>query len=132
VSIEEYRELDRVQWRDLVKGLILVQAGGYPGAVSISKRFPLFPRDEIDQMARMAWYMVQEHGLQPTIKVDSYGILLGIEKAELLSEEEGSTGPTRTSAEVERAGSPPAHRAPFLRLLQIVHLKAGTARNSAQ
>jgi hypothetical protein len=80
------RELDREQWRDLVRGLSLVQAGGYPGCVSISKHFLESPADEVEHLARMAQHIVQEYGLQPTLQVIGDGIVLRIEKGSARAE----------------------------------------------
>ena len=63
MNTAQRRELDREQWRDLVRGLCLVQVGGYPGCVSISKHFLQSPLDEVEQLAHMARHIVQEYGL---------------------------------------------------------------------
>jgi hypothetical protein len=92
VNSEQQRELDREQWCDLVRGLSLVQAGGYPGCVSISKRFLRSPDDEVELMARMGRHIVQEYGLKATIEVSGNAVLLRIEKAETPASEPQPAG----------------------------------------
>jgi hypothetical protein len=123
--VEEQREMDREQWRDLVRGLCLVQAGGYPGSVSISKRFLLSPADEIERMARMATHMVQEYGLRAELEVDGNGIVLRIDKAAAtIPVSDTGIGAPVPEPEAEIVAPAAPHRAPFSRLLHLVHLPA--------
>ena len=124
MNSEWQRELDREQWRDLVRGLCLVQAGGYPGAVSISKRFLQSPPHEVEDMARIARHMVQEYGLVASLEVNGTGIALRIQKAEAAPQQEAPLrAPVETELEPVLATPQSSRRAPFLRLLEIVHIQ---------
>ena len=124
MNIEQQRELDREQWRDLVRGLCLVHAGGYPGAVSISKRFLQSPSDEVDLMARLARHMVQEYGLAAGLQVDDNRIVLRIDKTKTPAANPETPVIERQDVELEPETAVPqtSLRGPFLRILQLVHL----------
>ena len=115
---EDQRRFDREQWRDLVRGLCLVQAGGYPGAVSISKRFPQSPLAEVEDMARIARHMVQEYGLLAHLRLNGDRLVLRIEKEDATAGETES--PDRRPVKAEAVMPPVSWRTPFSRLLQVV------------
>jgi hypothetical protein len=119
MSTQQQRELDREQWRDLVRGLCLVQAGGYPGAVSISKRFLQSPAEEVDLMAHLARHMVQEYGLTAELEVDGNRVLIRIDKADesVLDEKPQPDLVGASDATLSEGQS-----SPILRLLHLVHL----------
>lgn len=120
---ERIREQEREHWRDLVRGLTLVQAGGYPGSVSISKRFRQLSTDDVERLAHMARHIVQEYGLIATVQVKQSAVFLRIEKpAGLESEQIEAVAQSDEAATEDEPSAPSSRRAPIFRLLQLVHL----------
>ncbi len=120
---ERTRQQEREHWRDLVRGLTLVQAGGYPGSVSISKRFRQLSADDVERLAHMARHIVQEYGLLASVQVNRNAVFLRIEKrADPAAEQDDAASIPDEAASGADPAAPPHRRAPILRLLQLVHL----------
>jgi hypothetical protein len=123
--MNEYRqrELDRDQWRDLVRGLCLVQSAGYPGSVSISKGFLRSPVAEVEHMARVAVHIAREYELLFDIRVTGNTIILRLGRAGEIAYplRETLVAPPKPDDAASVATNAPVQRAPLRRLLHLVH-----------
>jgi hypothetical protein len=106
------RELDRNQWRNLVRILCSVEAGGYPGTASVSKRFACADEADLELMAAVAGHIAGEYELSAEVQRSGDLVFVRI-----------TGGKAARASVVSRALPAEAHEAPFARLLQRVHLQ---------